>query len=121
MRTWARRSKYGAQRTVRDGVTFASKWEAECYQTLRLRQMAGEEFTLELHPSWPLVVNGERIGRYTGDFLLTYPSGEIVVIDAKGGPTSRDYVLRRKLLRALYGIEVQEWRRERRRTKRRAA
>ncbi|MDD3747626.1 MAG: DUF1064 domain-containing protein, partial [Anaerostipes sp.] len=45
-----RYSKYGARKTVIDGITFDSKREAKRYQELKLLEQAGEISYLELQP-----------------------------------------------------------------------
>ncbi|WP_203363059.1 DUF1064 domain-containing protein [Bacillus sp. REN10] len=44
--------------------------------------------------------------KYTADFLVTYKNGWKEVVDIKGGPASRDFSLRRKLLEQEIGAEV---------------
>jgi hypothetical protein len=44
--------------------------------------------------------------KYTADFLVTYKDGQTEVFDVKGGPASRDFSLRRKLLEQAIGQEV---------------
>ena len=100
------RNKYNAKKTTINGITFHSKKEAERYLVLMSMEQAGEITELELQPRWPLVVNGVKIGRYTADFQYRQ-GGRLVVEDVKGVRT-RDYVLRKKLMRACYGIEIKE-------------
>ena len=69
-------------------------------------EKAGEIQIIELHPKYKLVVNGVLIGRYTADFMY-YENGCTIVEDVKGVKT-RDYILRKKLMKALYGIEIRE-------------
>jgi hypothetical protein len=70
---------------------------------------AGAIKALKCHPSWQLKVGDVLIGRYTADFsFIDTATGKLVVEDVKGGPVSRDYPLRVKLLKALYGIDVVE-------------
>ena len=92
-----------------DGVRFASKAEARRYQELKILLQAGRIADLTLHPQWPLRVNDVYVGQYSADFQYR-EEGRTVVEDVKplGGPVSRDYPLRVKLLKALYGIEVVE-------------
>ncbi|MCP9494090.1 MAG: DUF1064 domain-containing protein [Pyrinomonadaceae bacterium MAG19_C2-C3] len=104
-----RRGKSGAVKTVIDGITFDSKLEAVFYNELKMRQLAGEISDLELQPRFDFEINGVKIGRYTGDFRYT-ENGKSVVADAKGGWVSRDYPLRKKLLKALYNIDILELR-----------
>ncbi len=100
-------SKYKAVRTTLDGITFASKREAERYATLKLLEKAGDITKLELQPKYLLVVNGQLICTYVADFRYRNHKGKLVVEDAKGFPT-RDYQLKKKLMRAIHDIEIRE-------------
>lgn len=105
------RNKYGAKRCSEDGYDFASLKERQEYRTLKLRVAAGEIHKLDVHPSFALVVNGEKIGRFTPDFAYQeVATGALVVVDVKGGKATKTeaYRLRVKLLKALYGITVVE-------------
>tara|TARA_R100001126_G_C4875900_1_gene175872 strand:- start:615 stop:845 length:231 start_codon:yes stop_codon:yes gene_type:complete len=56
-------------------------------------------YDLEIHPVFPLLVNGIKIGRYTADFKYKNANGEEVVEDVKSKITkTRDYMLRKKIL-----------------------
>lgn len=104
----AKRSKYGARKTTVDGIVFHSAREANRYGELLLLQKAGKIFDLALQPKFVFVVNGERIGTYTADFCyVDTVSGRGVVEDVKGVKTQQ-YRLRKKLLKALHGIDVVE-------------
>lgn len=104
----ATRSKYGNRKVVADGYTFDSAGEAKRYQVLKLMQHAGEITRLEVHPHWDLAVNGIKIGRgYTADFSYRDKAGELVVEDFKGVRTEA-FVLRKKLMKAVHGIDVRE-------------
>ncbi len=107
-----RRQKYGAVRVTLDGWTFDSKREASRYLQLKLRARAGEIAQLEVHPRYYLTVNEHVIGRVTLDFRYVdlAKGGVQVVEDAKSPAThkARDWVLRKKLLKAIHGVEVQE-------------
>lgn len=100
--------KYHAIPTEVDGVKFASRMEARRYRELLLLQRGGMIRQLTLHPRFPLVVNGIKVGTYVGDFeYLDVLSGLRTVEDAKGVVTPV-YRLKRKLVQALYGIEIKE-------------
>jgi hypothetical protein len=105
-------SKYGAVRTVVDGVSFASKKEARRYSELKLLQRAGEIAELRLQPRYPLVVNGLKVCTYVGDFAYhpTFQGATMaqeVVEDAKGFKTP-EYKLKAKLFQALQGFPIRE-------------
>jgi len=101
-----RRNKYNARKTEIDGIVFDSIRESRRYSDLKLRQFAGEISHLEIHPAWDLDVNNVHIGKYTADFIYI-ENGKAVIEDSKGVKT-RDYILRKKLMKALYGIEIVE-------------
>lgn len=103
-------SKYRNVQTVVDGIAFDSKAEARYYQDeLRIRELAGDITDLQLQPRFDLAVNGETITRYTADFSFRDRTGCMHVVDVKSAPTrTRDYVIRRKLMKVLLGIEVEE-------------
>ena len=104
-----KRSKFGNVKTEVDGITFDSKAEASRFGELKLMELAGVILDVECQPRYELVVNGVKISRYTGDFRYMTREGDIVVEDVKAGPTkTRAYVLRKKLVKALYGIDVTE-------------
>lgn len=99
-------SKFGAIRTEVDGVVFASKREAARYQDLKLLQKAGKIQNLELQPSYPMIVNKQKICVYKADFRY-FENGKEVVEDAKGVRTPI-YRLKAKLMLACYGIRICE-------------
>ncbi len=105
------RNKYGAEPCTEDGHRFASRKERRHYRDLKLRLLAGEIADLAVHPAYDLVVNGEKVGRFTLDFRYrVVATGAVVVVDVKGGRATKTeaYGLRKKLLKALYGLDVTE-------------
>lgn len=110
MSAYPRRSKFGNVRTEVDGHSFASKAEARRYGELKLLERAGEITHLQLQPSFPLEVQGKKIGRFTGDFAYV-EHDTCVVEDVKSPATANNtaYRLRKKLFRALWpSIEFRE-------------
>lgn len=103
------RNKYGARKVRLDGYTFDSRHEAEVYAVRKLEQEAGEIESLEVHRRFRIEVNGIHICDYEAD-LTYYRGGRLVVEDAKSPPTRKlaSYRIKRKLMVAVYGIEVQE-------------
>ena len=104
------RNKFGAKKTVLDNITFASRAEAQRYAHLKLLLRIGEITDLELQPSFDLVVNGHKVCRYIADFRYRETAtGETVVEDVKSAPTrTPEYRIKRKLMAALFGIDVRE-------------
>lgn len=101
-----RMNKYRAIKTEADGISFHSKREATRYQDLKIMEREGLIGGLILQPKYPLEINGIKIGTYIGDFLYT-ENGQRVVEDTKGVKTPV-YKLKRRLMLALYGIEIRE-------------
>jgi hypothetical protein len=99
------RSKYGNQRTKVDGRSFHSKVEAQRYCELRERQAKGVIQGLKCQPRFPMRVNGVDICTYIADFSYDL-GGEFVVEDVKGGIITNDFSMKRKLLKALHGIDL---------------
>lgn len=98
--------KYRAKRTTVDGITFASKKEAKRYGQLRELEQAGRIVGLVLQPRFPLKVNGLLVTTYVADF--EYSEGGVRVVEDVKGFRTRDYILKRKMMLAVYGIEVRE-------------
>lgn len=99
-------TKYGAIKTEVDGIRFASKREAARYRELKLLERAGAIVGLQLQPSYPLVINGMNCGRYVGDFAYL-ENRRLVIEDSKGFRTPV-YRLKRKLMKAIHGIDIRE-------------
>jgi hypothetical protein len=106
-----RGNKYGAKKTVVDGITFDSKREAEVYCDLKLIERAGKIFGFERQRKFELIVNGEIIGTYRADFAFidNEQDGRLRVIDVKGVVT-RDFRRVQKIIKAAYNIDVEVWR-----------
>lgn len=114
------RNKYGAKRVG----AYASKKEHNRAARLKLWQHAGvitnlrEQVPFELIPaqydqSNPTNPKGkptllERACRYIADFVYTDPiTGQTIVEDVKGIRT-KEYIIKRKLMLAVYGIRIKE-------------
>ena len=103
-------SKYHNKRVEYQGIRFASLKERDRYRDLSLLERAGEITALEIQPRYDLIVNGHNCGFYRGDFrYVLVATGETVVEDVKSVATrTAVYRLKKKLLRALYDIEITE-------------
>lgn len=103
------RHKYGAKATTVDGIRFASKFESERYGYLKSLERAGVIRSLQLQPRYKLAVNGVLICTYVADFSYeregTDGSWISIVEDAKGVETT-DFKLKKKLMQAVLGIEI---------------
>lgn len=120
-----KKSKYGAKKTVIDGITFDSQKEAKRYRELCLMQKAGMIYDLKRQIKYVLIpaqrepdtigVRGgkkrgkiiEREVAYIADFVYTDTLGNTVVEDTKGFRTP-EYIIKRKLMLYLKGIRIKE-------------
>jgi Protein of unknown function (DUF1064). len=104
-----KRPKYGAKRTEVDGIVFASKREATRYQDLKVMEQHGLISGLTLQPKYDLIVQSVKICRYVADFGYI-ENGAVVIEDVKSKITKGlpVYRLKKKLMKALYGIDIRE-------------
>lgn len=102
-------NKFSNIKTEVDGIIFHSKREATRYRDLKLMQQHGLIAGLVLQPRYPLLVNGEKVATYIGDFEYI-EQGQKIVEDVKAPHLRKHmyYRLKKKLMRALYGIEIRE-------------
>lgn len=105
-----KKTKYGNKKTKVGDLTFDSKLEAERWQELCELQRAGKIGFLKRQRSFLLAVNGVSICRYRADFTYV-ENGCLVVEDAKGFLTDV-YKIKKRLMRAVHGIEIRETRRK---------
>ncbi|SCM71649.1 conserved hypothetical protein [uncultured Pleomorphomonas sp.] len=103
-------AKYHNHKCIVDGLSFDSKREAEHYQVLLLLQRAGQISNLRRQVRYDLMVNGIKICSYIADCVYDdNRTGMIVVEDVKSGPTkTREYRLKKKLMKACLGIDIVE-------------
>jgi len=93
-------SKFGARKTVLDGIEFDSAGEAQRYSQLKLLERARMILSLSRQPRFILCVNGQEVCEYRGDFAY-FENGRQVIEDFKGVLTP-EFRLKRKLFKALY-------------------
>lgn len=105
--------KYHNRKTVRHGITFDSKHEADRYDELRMLLKTGEIHDLKLQQTYKLVGAQRtptgaavRAVTYIADFVYTR-DGKTIVEDAKGFKT-KDYIIKKKLMLERFGIWVEE-------------
>ena len=103
-------SKYHNRKTLVDGIQFDSQKEANRYQELILMERAGLIRSIELQPRYDLIVNGHKLGFYKGDFRYEVVATSILVGEDVKSPATKTavYRLKKKLVKALYGIEIIE-------------
>lgn len=98
-------NKFGARRTVVDGISFDSKAEAKRWCELRLLERAGEIHGLRRQVDFPLYVLDWLIGTYRADFVYLR-AGKRVVEDVKGVKTQL-FNRTAKHFAAQYGQEIE--------------
>ena len=105
--------KYHAKKTELDGITFDSRKEAQRYAELRLLERPGAIHNLQRQVRYALIPAQKKDGKtierachYIADFVYE-ENGKTVVEDVKGYRT-KEYVLKRKLMLQVHGIEVRE-------------
>lgn len=121
-------NKYANKKVQLDGIAFDSRKEAKRYAELKLLEKAGEITGLDRQVKFDLVPaqyeEYERTGKsgqplkpgkrcvelsvcYVADFCYRDKDGAYIVEDTKGYKT-KDYVIKRKLMRYMLGIAIKE-------------
>lgn len=105
-------NKYHAKKITVDGMTFDSRKEYQRWVELLMLEKAGlieglqRQVTFQLIPSQKDGGRAERPVKYVADF--TYQeNGQTVVEDTKGVKT-KEYIIKRKLMRYIHGITIKE-------------
>jgi hypothetical protein len=94
---------------VVDGVQWDSRKELTRWRLLWARKEAGAVSQLRRQVRFALVVNGVKVCDYVADFVYV-EGGKVTVEDVKSAFTRKlpVYRIKRKLMKAVYGIEIQE-------------
>lgn len=100
-------SKYHNRKVALDGFVFDSVKEARRYQDLKLLEATGEIHSLERQVKFNIDANWKHICVYYADFVYETKEGKQITEDVKGMRTPM-YRLKKKLVEALYGIEITE-------------
>lgn len=101
-------SKYRNEPVVIDGIRFDSKREGAYYVDLKMLERAGEVTAVELQRPFQLCgPSGILIATYKADFVFwDNRTSKVRVIDVKGFET-KEFRLKRKMMRAILGIEIE--------------
>ena len=100
-------NKYGAKKTVVNGITFDSQRKADRYYELMLMLRAGEIRELRLQPEFTLqegfrTPSGEKVRavKYIADFSyrITIGGEERTFVEDVKGVRTKDYALNKKLM-----------------------
>ena len=101
-----KKPKYRNKKVHYDGLLFDSIREKTRYQELKLLEAHGAISDLQVQQSFRIVIDKILICRYVADFVY-FENGFRVVEDSKGFKT-REYIIKRKLMLAVLGIEIRE-------------
>ena len=105
------RSKYRNKKTRVGALVFDSKLEAARYVDLKKLEEGGVISGLQCQVPFKIEVNDQLICKYIADFTYLNCDRKKIVEDAKGKRTDV-YMLKKKMMRAILGIEIQEFKRE---------
>lgn len=111
-----KRHKYAAEKTEVDGIVFDSKAEAKCYTKLKMMELAKVIKNLKVNAA----LKGADKIRYTlletpfkmwyePDFEFDYVDSGIHVVADKKGFKTKEYRKKKKLMKEIHGIEIQEF------------
>jgi len=98
--------KYHNEPVKIDGIWFQSTKEGLRYSELKEMERVGLIFNLILQPRFDIKINSKHICYYKADFQYVR-EGEIITEDVKGVRTPV-YKLKKKLVEAMYDIEILE-------------
>jgi hypothetical protein len=98
-------NKYGAKKTIVDGIKFDSKFESTRYQELKLLERSKAITGLQRQIKFELIPKqkGEQACVYIADFVY-FENGKPVVEDTKSPVTVKEhaYIIKRKLMKQIY-------------------
>lgn len=110
-----KRSKYGAVKTVVDGLKFDSRKEAQRWSELLLLQKSGAISGLLRQVPYPFYYPvdprlGPKVFTYIADFVYDTADGKVIVEDVKSAMTRKLplYRLKKKLIEAQWKFEITE-------------
>ncbi|ALN73551.1 DUF1064 domain-containing protein [Aureimonas sp. AU20] len=103
------KNKYRAQKTEVDGITFDSKAEARRFMELRLLERAGEISDLKLQEPFACTVGDKAVVvcTYRADFSYWDNRQKRQRVEDVKGMDTPVSALKRRLVRALFGVEVE--------------
>lgn len=83
---------------------FPSAKEARRYKALLLEATYGQIYNLTVQPKYPVIINDKKITTYIADFK--YIRGGVEIIEDVKGLETDLFKLKKKLVEAIYGIEI---------------
>lgn len=107
-------SKFRNVKVVVDGIKFDSKAEYHRYTVLSLLQRSRVISKLQLQVKYlltPILTKDdgkrERATHYVADFVY-WEDNKLVVEDVKGGKSTPEFIIKRKLMLEKHGITIKE-------------
>src|SRR3970040_1846148 len=91
-----------------DGILFQSTKESRRYSELKALQQAGVIRDLEMQPKFKLEVNGVHITTYYADFRYHDNERRAQVVEDVKGMRTQSYIIKRRLMKAIHDIEIEE-------------
>lgn len=101
-------SKYRNVPVEIGGERFDSKREAKRWGELKLLEASGEISELARQVKYPLIIAGHHICDYIADFVYVRTAHRVLVVEDTKGCKTAVYRLKKKLMRAIYQIEIFE-------------
>ena len=107
-------SKYGNRKVMVNGIEFASSKEATRYWELWLMEQNNyikdlrTQVPYELIPPQKGALRNERAVKYVADFVYWDNEKEQEVVEDTKGFRTKEYIIKRKLMKYIHGIEVVE-------------
>lgn len=95
-------NKFHAKKVIYNGITFDSQKEFIRYQELKLLEKSGIIKNLERQKKFELIpkTKTERACYYKADFV--YDEGNKKIVEDTKGFKTKDYIIKRKLMKWLY-------------------
>lgn len=106
-----KKNKFGAKKTEYKNRTYDSAAEAKRAYELDALTRTGEIISVEYQPVYDIVINGELVCKYKADFRIHYTDGRVVVEDVKGykgGSAYAIFRIKKKLVKAVHGVDIIE-------------
>ena len=101
-------NKHGAKKVVHDGITFDSILEGKRYLILKSRVKSGEISELRIQEPYDIIINDQKVCCYFADFVYKRKGESVDVIEDVKGRRLPMYMLKKKLLKAVYNLTIQE-------------
>lgn len=100
----------GNKKTVYNGITFDSKKEAKFAMMLDIDIKLKKILSYQVQKVFHIEINGVNVCKYIADFVVVKNDGSQVVVDVKSEYTRKlpVYRLKKKLMKAVHGIDIIE-------------